>query len=108
MIMNNFHHYSPALMSDGRAFSNWQPTAALNEQIRAREHIKTNWEYREYLQKNANAIMSFDMTTSCRQTGCPYTSVVSELNTPSDLKQSYLSEQEFKKKEGSFLDFKLF
>lgn len=106
--MNNFHHYSPALMSDGRAFSNWQPTASLNEQIRARENIKTNWEYRQYLQKNANAIMSFDMTTSCQQTGCPYTSVASELSTPSDLKQSYLSEQEFKKKEGSLFNFTLF
>jgi hypothetical protein len=71
--MNNIYPNSPAMMSDGRAFSNWQPTAALNEQIRAREHIQTNWAYRQYLQKNAISIMEFDQTTACQQTGCPNT-----------------------------------
>ena len=69
--MNNFHPNSPAIMSDGRAFSNWQPTAALNEQIRVRENIQTNWAYRQYLQKNATSIIAFDQTTACQQTGCP-------------------------------------
>jgi hypothetical protein len=69
--MNNFYPNSPAIMSDGRAFSNWQPTAALNEQIRAREDIQTNWAYRQYLQKNATSIISFNQSTACQQTGCP-------------------------------------
>ena len=67
--MNNIHLNSPALMSDGRNYANWQPTAVLNDQIRSREHIKTNWDYRAYLQKNALSIMEFDKNMAYSQTG---------------------------------------
>jgi hypothetical protein len=87
--MNNYHQDFPALMSDGRSFSNWQPTAVLNDQIRTREHLKTNWEYRQYLQKNANSIIAFDQSTACQQTGCPYAYVKSHPSFPSDLKESF-------------------
>jgi hypothetical protein len=70
--MNNIHFNSPALMSDGRNYSSWQPTAVLNDQIRAREHIKTNWDYRAYLQKNATSIMDFDKNVAFSQTGGSY------------------------------------
>lgn len=92
--MNNFYHDSPALMSDGRSFSNWQPTAVLNDQIRTREKLKTNWEYRQYLQKNANSIIAFDQSTACQQTGCPYAYVQSQPSYPSDLKESFETRQE--------------
>jgi hypothetical protein len=91
--MNNFHQDFPALMSDGRSFSNWQPTAVLNDQIRTRENLKTNWEYRQYLQKNANSIITFDQSTACQQTGCPYAYVQSQPSYPSDLKESFETEQ---------------
>lgn len=87
--MNNYHQDFPALMSDGRSFSNWQPTAVLNDQIRSREHLKTNWEYRQYLQKNANSIIAFDQSTACLQTGCPYAYVKTQSSFPSDLRESF-------------------
>jgi hypothetical protein len=93
--MNNFHPNAPALMSDGRSFSNWQPTAVLNEQIRKREKLQSNWAYRQYLQNNANSIIEFDQSTACHQTGCPY-AYVSKTRNPfesSDLKDSYVSSQ---------------
>ena len=92
--MNNFHQDFPALMSDGRSFSNWQPTAVLNDQIRSRENLKTNWEYRQYLQKNANSIIAFDQSTACQQTGCPYAYVPSQPSYSSDLKESFDTRQE--------------
>ncbi len=70
--MNNIHFNHPALMSDGRNYANWQPSAVLNDQIRKRENIKTNWDYREYLQKNANSIMDFDKHEAFSQTGGSY------------------------------------
>jgi hypothetical protein len=70
--MNNIHFDYPALMSDGRNYSTWQPTAVLNDQIRKKENIKTNWDYREYLQKNANSIMDFDKHVAFSQTGGSY------------------------------------
>lgn len=87
--MNNFYPNSPALMSDGRAFSNWQPTAVLNEQIRTREKIQSNWAYRQYLQKNATSIIEFDMSTAYQQTGCPTAYSASSSPEPSDLMDAF-------------------
>jgi hypothetical protein len=91
--MNNFHSNFPALMSDGRSFSNWQPTAVLNDQIRTRENLKTNWSYRQYLQNNADSIIAFDQSTACQQTGCPYAYVERHTPFPSDLKDSFAINQ---------------
>lgn len=92
--MNNIHFDSPAIMADGRTYSNWQPCAVLNENIRIRENIKTNWDYRNYLQSNANSIMSLDQRMACEQSGCtPVNNKVSP-SAPSDLKQLYLSRQQ--------------
>jgi hypothetical protein len=92
--MNNIHFDSPAIMADGRTYSNWQPCAVINENIRIRENIKTNWDYRNYLQSNANSIMTLDRRTACEQTGCiPVDNKISTYE-PSDLKQIYLSRQQ--------------
>lgn len=93
--MNNIHYDSPANMADGRTYSNWLPCAVINENIRTRENIKTNWDYRNYLQSNANSIMSLDRRKACEQSGCTLVqNEQSTTSTPSDLKQIYLSRQE--------------
>ena len=92
--MNNIHFDSPAIMSDGRTYSNWQPCAVINENIRVRENINTNWDYRNYLQSNANSIMTLNQRSACDQTGCiPVNNKISKY-APSDLKQVYLSRQQ--------------
>jgi hypothetical protein len=102
--MNNIHFDFPALMEDGRAYSSWQPSAVLTDQIRQRENIKTNWDYRAYLQKNADSIIAFDKTTACQQTGCPYSYTRSPtIQTQSDLKSAYLSRQELQHKMYPFI-----
>lgn len=89
--MNNVHLNFPALMSDGRTYSSWQPTAVLNDQIRKRENIKTNSEYRSYLQKNALSIMEFDKNTAFSQWGGPQIYSQSSVpNEPSELQQYYM------------------
>lgn len=103
--MNNIHYDFPARMEDGRAYSNWQPSAVLTDQIRKREGIKTNWEYRAYLQKNADSIIEFDKSIACKQTGCPYSYTRSPtIHTQSDLKDSYLSRQELQTKMYTFIN----
>lgn len=96
--MNNIHYDFPAMMSDGRNYSNWQPSAVLNEQIITRENIKSNWDYRAYLQKNADSIISFDKTLACQQTGCPYFCNRATIQTQSDLKDEYLSRKALQSK----------
>ena len=70
--MNNIYDF-PAIMSDGRSNSDWTPSAVLSEQLRKRENITTNSEYRAYLQKNAGSIMAFNASMAGQQTGGPST-----------------------------------
>jgi hypothetical protein len=92
--MNNIHFDSPPIMADGRTYSNWQPGAVINENIRKQENIHTNRDYRHYLQANANSIMTLNKRVACEHSGC--TPLYSKQNPapPSDLKQVYLSRQQ--------------
>jgi hypothetical protein len=95
--MNNIHSDSPAMMADGRTYSNWQPCAVINENLRKRENILTNWDYRNYLQSNANSIMSLDRRKACEQSGCTPLQSKLYITPPTDLHQIYLSRQQLQK-----------
>lgn len=68
---NNIHFNFPPIMSDGRIYSSWQPTAAINNQIQKSAGISTNWEYRTYLANNAKTIMQYNNSTYCNELGLP-------------------------------------
>ena len=54
---NNTYPEFPPLMSDGRPITaTWQPESSINEDLIERNDIKSNWEYRKFLQKNAETI----------------------------------------------------
>ena len=54
---NNIHFNNPPLMSDGRHLTNWDPGCTANNTLRSRVGIKSNYDYRQYLMKNADKIM---------------------------------------------------
>tara|TARA_Y100000768_G_C23983313_1_gene687183 strand:- start:2925 stop:3362 length:438 start_codon:yes stop_codon:yes gene_type:complete len=109
---NNIHFESPPIMNDGRNYASWQPGAVINNEIKKKTGIKTNWQYRKYLIDNADGIIKYNQTEACNETGsCPenYTNNGKGPNTPylyssctskeqpygynnSDLKNLYLSE----------------
>tara|TARA_B100000686_G_C16656495_1_gene898495 strand:+ start:281 stop:739 length:459 start_codon:yes stop_codon:yes gene_type:complete len=62
---NNIHFDFPPLMSDGRNFSSWTPACSLNEKIQEQAHIKSNWNYRQYLIKNADQLMISNRLSAC-------------------------------------------
>ncbi len=69
---NNIHFDSPPIMNDGRNFSKWQPAAVMNNEIRASENIKTNWNYRNYLVNNAEKIIGYNQREACDEcSSCP-------------------------------------
>lgn len=74
--MNNVFNNLPPRMDDGRNYSNWDPAAVINEKIIQNEGIKTNREYREYLQKNGVSIMKLNQNMVYKNIGItvPYTS----------------------------------
>ena len=111
---NNIHFDFPPIMSDGRNFSKWQPGAKINEELRKENNIKSNWQYREYLTKNADSIIRSNQIEACDESGyCPVNQI-NKQDTPnspflykscveksqpygyedSDLKNMYLSSYE--------------
>jgi hypothetical protein len=62
---NNIHFDFPPIMSDGRNYAKWQPGAAINQQIREDNNIKTNWQYRQYLTTHADAIIKSNQLDAC-------------------------------------------
>lgn len=50
-------------------YSFWQPEAMTNSKIQNQEKIYSNWEYRKYLQKNADNIMKFNYMDAVNASG---------------------------------------
>jgi hypothetical protein len=69
---NNIHFGFPPIMTDGRNYSSWQPGGALNANIRKKENITTNWQYRKFLTENADSIIATNQLEACNQCcSCP-------------------------------------
>lgn len=66
---NNIDFNFPPIMKDGRNFSSWQPDAVINERIQKQEGIQSNWQYRQFLQKNGMQIMNFNTQEACYDLG---------------------------------------
>ena len=79
---NNINFNFPPIMADGRNYASWQPDAAVNERIQKQEGIQSNWQYRQYLQKNGLQIMNYNSTEACYDLGLdPH---IQSDRTPSD------------------------
>ena len=52
---NNIHFDYPALMSDGKLSTNWHTACANNNRLKRQNGIVNNYDYRQFLQKNADA-----------------------------------------------------
>ena len=58
---NNKYEGFPPLMADGRTVTaSWQPEAIVNEELIRTLGIQSNWQYRQYLTKNADEIMKYN------------------------------------------------
>jgi hypothetical protein len=66
---NNIDFNSPAKMSDGRLWSQWSPSAVVNQRIQIKEGIQSNWGYRQFLQKNGLQIMNYNTQEACYTLG---------------------------------------
>jgi len=111
---NNIHFNFPPLMNDGRNYSNYEAGSNLDNKLKQNANIKTNSDYRRYLQNNADSIIKNNQLSACDEcSSCPYYLSTSEnLSTTkpyifdsivsndqpfgyetSDLKNIYLSKQ---------------
>jgi len=96
---NNIHFDQPPMVSDGRFYTSYISSEAVNEKIKATEGIQSNWSYREYLQRNATKIMEYNnMETYCKLGINPGNTLTNTRPVPngycnpdSDLRNKYLS-----------------
>jgi hypothetical protein len=66
---NNIDFNFPPIMTDGRNYATWQPDAVVNERIQIKEGIQSNWQYRQFLQKNGLQIMNYNNQEACYTLG---------------------------------------
>lgn len=67
---NNKYPEFPPLMSDGRSVTaTWQPESTINADLIQSNGIKSNWQYRQFLTKNAKQIMEYNFTESSNDVG---------------------------------------
>lgn len=70
---NNIHFNFPPIMNDGRNYSSYVPGSAMDKEIKKRQNIKTNSDYRAYLQNNADQIIKNNQLNACNEcSSCPY------------------------------------
>ena len=69
---NNINIPYPGIVQDGRLFTNYSPDAVINNELRKRNNITTNTNYKSYLQQNATIIMDKNFKTMGQSLGKSY------------------------------------
>lgn len=117
---NNQYKEFPPMMADGRSLiSSWTPDALINEGLIQKNQIRSNWQYRKFLQSNAAGLREYNFRETANDTGhvaikgSPRASVVASVDgdgpyiyqslmdparpagyETSDLKEVYLSKEQ--------------
>jgi hypothetical protein len=62
---NNIHQGFPALMSEGNYVTDWNSACKINDELKKRAGIRTNYQYRQYLINNADNLIQKDQVDAC-------------------------------------------
>jgi hypothetical protein len=60
----------PARMADGRHFTDYRPSCHINDLIRADNSISNSFQYRRFLQENADSLMNRNRQIACERNCC--------------------------------------
>lgn len=67
---DNKHPECPPRMADGRHFTDYRPNCHVNDLLRADNRISNSFQYRLFLQQNANEIMDKHRQIACEKNCC--------------------------------------
>jgi len=67
---NNIHQSFPGIMSDGRLFTDYNPNAVLNEEVKKSNNIESNEDYRKYLTNYGSQIMNHNLKQTTLENNC--------------------------------------
>jgi len=68
---NNKYFDCPALMSDGRAFTDYRPSAYVNDLIRVNNKVYDSYSYRQFLINNGLNVIETNDKYNAIKNGCP-------------------------------------
>lgn len=69
-IPNNRYPNCPALMDDGRAFTDYRSACFMNSMMQTRYNIKNSYEYRQFLTKNGSNLMNTIRDYNIKKSQC--------------------------------------
>ncbi len=78
---NNMYYNFPPIMHDGRNYASWQPGAEINNNLREKQGIISNSQYRKYLIANADKIIRGNQVESFNGTGLNMSNYKNDNNT---------------------------
>lgn len=68
--VNNKFQGCPAMMSDGRIFTDYRPATYVNDMIRFANGIHSSYDYRQFLMHNARNIMDVNSQYTASKLSC--------------------------------------
>lgn len=69
-VSNNKYFNCPALMSDGRTFTDYRPKCTTNQELIVKNNIKSSYELRQFLIKNASEFMQENNYLNKKKNSC--------------------------------------
>ena len=79
--LNNMYYNFPPIMHDGRNYASWQPGTEINNNLREKQGIISNSQYRKYLIANADKIIRGNQVESFNETGLNMSNYNKDNNT---------------------------
>jgi hypothetical protein len=67
---NNKYPDCPALMDDGRSFTDYRPSCYVNDLIRVKNGLKSSYQYRQFLIHNGVKLMDTIRLYNLKKNGC--------------------------------------
>ena len=69
-VSNNKYFNCPALMADARTFTDYRPSCVIDQGILKKNHIRSSYEYRQFLITNASKFMRENNDLNYKKNGC--------------------------------------
>lgn len=69
-VSNNKYFNCPALMADGRTFTDYRSSCVIDQSILHNNNIKSSYEYRQFLIKNASNFMEENNNLNLKKNNC--------------------------------------
>jgi hypothetical protein len=87
---DNKYYGCPPRMSDARSMTDYRPECHINDMIRADNNISNSYQYRQFLQQNADQLMDRNRQLACEKNCCTPCSETKEGFESTALPEKYM------------------